>query len=160
MRKSAGANKSEDKQKEEPTPEATETIKEYSDEVPPNGPVATEEGVQEVEEEPDTIKTAPIEPKSVVLGEIDPKMRVSPAKKMFRIILQEQENSDKNQDQLVTDPSNGKQYLIKRGFEVDVPEGVLNNLKESITERLEYDDNGNEVWRKIPRFSFTVVKEL
>ena len=73
--------------------------------------------------------------------------------KKYKIILMEQDNHDKNQDQLVTDPSTGKQYLIKRGFEVEVPIGVVNNLKESIQPKLSYDDDGNEVWRDIPRFA-------
>jgi hypothetical protein len=73
--------------------------------------------------------------------------------KKYKIILMEQDNNDKNQDQLVTDPSNMKQYLIKRGFEVEVPIGVVNNLKESIQPKLSYDDDGNEVWRDVPRFA-------
>ena len=73
--------------------------------------------------------------------------------KKYKIILMEQDNHDKNQDQLVTDPSTGKQYPIKRGFEVEVPIGVVNNLKESIQPKLSYDDDGNEVWRDIPRFA-------
>lgn len=80
-------------------------------------------------------------------------VEVDSSKKRYKIILMEQDNHDKNQDQLVTDPSNGKQYLIKRGFEVEVPIGVVNNLKESIQPKLSYDDEGNEVWRDVPRFA-------
>jgi hypothetical protein len=79
--------------------------------------------------------------------------------RMFRIIINEQDNWDHNNDVPVTDPSTGVQYLIKRNEEVVVPEGVVNNLRESVIEQLEYDEDGNEKTRRIPRFSFQVLGE-
>ncbi len=184
MRKTTGAQGSEEEKDQKPTSEATgesatkDVAKEdVVDEVPVGAskPEATEpetdpdgpENPEEVVEEEVVEETSPIQvspplpgPARATLDEVDPKVHVKKKKKMFRIILDEQDNSDKNNDQLVTDPSDGKQYLIKRGFEVDVPEGVVNNLRESVIDRLEYDANGEEVWRSIPRFAMRVIKEL
>ena len=180
MRNKTGALKSEENKDQKPTNEAAvvnatkdATKEAAADEVPgaaipepgtePEGPENPEEVVkEEVAEETSPIQVSPPlpGPGRATLGEADPKMHVKKVKKMFRIILDEQDNSDKNNDQLVTDPSNGKQYLIKRGFEVDVPEGVVNNLRESVIDKLEYDANGEEVWRSIPRFAMRVIKEL
>ncbi len=143
-------------------PEETETEPEVSEE--PDGAENHEDDAPENDiPEETTIKPDPVPtgPARATVGEADQKHHVEKKKKkMFRIILDEQDNSDKNNDQLVTDPSDGKQYLIKRGFEVDVPEGVVNNLRESIQSRLEYDENGVEVWRNIPRFAMRIIKEL
>ena len=106
----------------------------------------------------------PVEPETPVVPEIpsehvmatpaeQAEVAVEVKEKKYKIILMEQDNHDKNQDQLVTDPSNGRQYLIMRGQEVEVPIGVVNNLKESIQPKLSYDDEGNEVWRDVPRFA-------
>ena len=182
MRKTPGAPKSEEEKDQKPTSEATGVVEEVKErpedamppeteteevatepETEPEGPEGSEEIVkEEVAEETSPIQVSPPLPGPArsTLGEADPKMHVKKKKKMFRIILDEQDNSDKNNDQLVTDPSDGKQYLIKRGFEVDVPEGVVNNLRESVIDRLEYDANGEEVWRSIPRFAMRVIKEL
>jgi len=126
--------------------------------VPPEGPPVEEE---EAPAEEEVVDKAP-EPEKSSAAEVDTRHRPPAAKKkrMFRIILGEQDNSDNNQDQLVTDPSDGKQFLIKRGFEVEVPEGVVNNLKESVVTKLSYDREGNEVWKDIPRFAITELGEV
>ncbi|MCK5606714.1 hypothetical protein KAR91_32730 [Candidatus Pacearchaeota archaeon] len=147
-----------EKKKEEPTSEAAaseEVIEEILEDEAAGG------AAEEVAEKPEVEGDAPpVAPEGGAAPGLDPKHRPKGKKKMFRIILGEQDNSDKNQDQLVTDPSDGKQFLIKRGFEVEVPEGVVNNLKESIVDKLEYDENGNEVWRPIPRFALTELGEV
>jgi hypothetical protein len=132
---------------QEPTKEAAKETPETKEEA-----VKVEEKTEEPE-----IKVAP--------GKIAQKAAVKsqpakPKKKMFRIIIDEQDNSDKNGDVFVTDPSDGTPFLMQRGSEVDVPEGVVNNLKECIIEKLEYDKEGNERWRKIPRYAMRIIKEL
>lgn len=166
MTRKAGASTSKVNEDQEPTDEAAEkdvaidkvAVAETEQELETD-PAKPEVEVLVEEKSPIEV-SPPSDPERSTLGEADPKVHVKKAKKMFRIILDEQDNADKNNDQLVTDPSNGKQYLIKRGFEVDVPEGVVNNLRESVIDRLEYDANGEEVWRSIPRFAMRVIKEL
>lgn len=173
MARKTGAPESEENKDQKPTREAAaenatkDVTKEQAADEAPDAAAIPEPEPEAVVEEEVVKETSPIQvspplpgPARSTLGEADPKMHVKKKKKMFRIILDEQDNSDKNNDQLVTDPSDGKQYLIKRGFEVDVPEGVVNNLRESVIDRLEYDANGEEVWRSIPRFAMRVIKEL
>ncbi len=89
---------------------------------------------------------------------IDSREKAEP-RRMCRIIIHEQENWDKNQPVFVTDGETGKQYHIKRNFEVVVPIGLVNVLKESVIDRIEYDDQGNERVRSIPRFALNVLDE-
>lgn len=148
MRKDEGTGSkgTEAGSKQEPTEEAAKETPEVKKEV-----VKVEEKVEEPE-----IKVAP---KKVAQKPPVESRPAKPKKKMFRIIIDEQDNSDKNGDVFVTDPSDGTPFLIQRGFEVDVPEGVVNNLKECIQEKLEYK-GGEERWRKIPRFAMRIIKEL
>ncbi|MBZ0158398.1 MAG: hypothetical protein K8I29_19545 [Alphaproteobacteria bacterium] len=76
--------------------------------------------------------------------------------KKYRIIIDEQDNTDKNNDVFVTD-GRGTPYLIKRGHEVVVPEGVVNVLKEAVYTLIEKNENGEEVRRDIPRFALRVL---
>lgn len=174
-----GANKPESNKDQEPTVEATEEavteeVKEEAVEETPKEEteeIASEEEPEvpedhypeedKIAEEESAIQASPPLPgaEKGLAVEADPKLHVA-KKKMYRIIIDQQDNTDRNNDAFVTDPSNGVPYNIKRGFEVDVPEGVVNNLRESVMERLEYDENGEEKWRRIPRYAMRVIKEL
>lgn len=161
-KKGNGAEQSEAGSDSKPTSEATEenVSEEITDEVVAEE-AASEEPIEEeapeVEEEDEELPKAGAE-------KADPKQnydgRGKVKKKMFRIVIDQQDNWDKNNNVQVTDPSDGTQFLIKRGHEVDVPEGVVNNLRESVIEQLYYDDDGNERTRNIPRFAMRVIKEL
>ena len=84
----------------------------------------------------------------------------SPKKtRMFKIIIDEQDNSDKNINQLVNDGT-GRQFYLPRGVECVVPEGVVNVLKESKYELGEFDSNGDLKTRMTPRFQFRVLEEI
>lgn len=78
--------------------------------------------------------------------------------KMFRIIIDEQDNNDKNGLVRCTD-GQSKQYTIERGHEVDVPEGVVNVLRESVYTTNE-EVNNKTVTRNIPRYAMRIIKEL
>jgi hypothetical protein len=82
-----------------------------------------------------------------------------PKKRMFEIMIAENDGPDGG-DVFVTDPSDGTPFLIQRGQKVRVPVGVVNNLRESVTGKLSYDDEGNEVWKDISRFAMTVYGEV
>ncbi len=165
MRKGTGSDGTEAEIKEQPTVEATEEVKEETV-VEESAPEVETEETTEIAEEPESeevveepeIKVDPTKVDSN--GKTAEKKPSRPKKKMFRIIIDEQDNSDKNGDVFVTDPSDGTPFQIQRNEEVDVPEGVVNNLKECIQEKLEYDKEGNEKWRKIPRYAMRIIKEL
>ena len=55
---------------------------------------------------------------------------------------------------------NGHVYLVKRGYEVDLPYSVFKVLQNSKYEVPVKDDDGNETLKVIPRFSFSVVGEI
>lgn len=78
--------------------------------------------------------------------------------KKYRIVIDEQDNSDKNQDVFVTDGKNTP-YLIKRGHEVVVPEGVVNVLKESVYKIVSEDGFGNKTEKSVNRFALRVLGE-
>lgn len=155
----SGANEEVKKTTEEisetdESPQVEEVVEDVpTDENTEDQPSLDEEGAEEPEIKVDPKKTA-ANTKAI---EKEPSR---PKKKMFRIIIDQQDNSDKNGDVFVTDPSDGTPYQIRRDFEVDVPEGVVNNFKECIQERLEYDREGNERWRSIPRYAMRIIKEL
>lgn len=101
----------------------------------------------------------PAGPEKGMAVKADPKVHARPPKKMFRIIIDFQENSDKNGIVKCTDGQN-TQYTIKRNHEVDVPEGVVNVLKESVTTQQTKDADGNDVFQDMPRYALRVLKEL
>jgi len=79
------------------------------------------------------------------------------AQKKYRIILNEQDGTDDPHQQFIG--CNGVQWLIKRGMEVTVPEGIVNVIKECIYEkRIEMDD-GEVIVKRQPRFSYTILGE-
>lgn len=125
--------------KEKETPEQTETTDKPKEEQ------AEESGSQETK------------PAKGLLVDSDPKAKAT-KQKMFRIIIDEQDNNDKNGPVKCTDGQN-KQYTIWRGHEVDVPEGVVNVIKESVYEV--YEEKGDEtITRQIPRYAMRIIKEL
>lgn len=82
--------------------------------------------------------------------------------KRYRIIINEQENTDtQNGRNDVFVACNGAPFLIKRGHEVVVPEGILNVLQESrpISVRKNPEDD-SEILREFPRFALTVIGEV
>ncbi|MCK5235811.1 MAG: hypothetical protein KAR06_02405 [Deltaproteobacteria bacterium] len=86
-----------------------------------------------------------------------PKVRAV-KQKMFKIIIDEQDNSDMNRAVQCTD-GQGKQFLIQRGKEVTVPEGVVNVLRESVYEVYQEVD-GKDIKRSIPRYALRILEEL
>jgi hypothetical protein len=91
--------------------------------------------------------------------DIDEPAEVPECARKFKIIIHEQDNFDENRDVFVG--LNGYGYLIKRGKEVVVPEGVVNVLKESIITTIKKNpDTGEDEVRNIPRFSFSNYGEV
>jgi hypothetical protein len=91
--------------------------------------------------------------------QVDPKLHPKQKKKMYTIIIGERRGDDESQDVFVTDPSDGTAFQIQRGKEVEVPEGVVNNLRESVIEKLDKDrETGEESWRPVARFPFQIIK--
>lgn len=86
-----------------------------------------------------------------------PPKRKADQEKMFKIIINTQDGHEGKDD--VKIGVNGKVYQIKRGFEVVIPESVLNVIRESKYTITSRDDNGNEDVRDIPRFSYTYLGE-
>ena len=134
--------------------------------------VPTQEAVEEVEEETteatdeigdadevETEEEAPVVPQVGSMVDMSPKVKTPKGAKMFRIIIDEQDNNDKNGPVRCTD-GQGKQYMIPRGIEVNVPEGVVNVIRESVFTTYEKDSNDNDIERHIPRFAMRVIKEL
>lgn len=75
--------------------------------------------------------------------------------KRYRVILNEQENTDDPRQQFVS--CNGVSWLIKRGVEAVIPEGILNVIKECVYIRPVQDEAGNIENKKVNRFSYTVL---
>ncbi len=188
--KGTGPKKTEAEKTKKPTSEATEEVKgpeeEVAEEVTQEPEMPEEnaedlalkesaepeaEAIEEVEkevqepvaEEPIAISPEPEGPPSAGVA-ISDDLKVRPPKtrkkvKMVRIIIDRQDNSDKNIDVKCTD-GQGRQFVIKRGFEVDVPIGVLNVLRESIQTTLEMNEQGDERYTDIPRIAVRLIKEL
>jgi hypothetical protein len=79
--------------------------------------------------------------------------------KRYRIIINESDGMDaKKKDVFVS--CNGFPCLIQRGREVCVREGILNVLRESVTTQLTKDDDNNDVYTDIPRFSLQILGEV
>lgn len=82
------------------------------------------------------------------------------AQKRFKIIINEQENTDTqggNNDVFVS--CNGVPFLIKRGREVTIPEGHLNVLKESRPINIKKGEDEKLVLREFPRFALQIIGE-
>lgn len=54
---------------------------------------------------------------------------------------------------------NGYQYLIKPGFEVDIPRPVRLMLDTRIETITRYGDDGKEYTKDVPRITYTLIKE-
>jgi hypothetical protein len=81
-------------------------------------------------------------------------------KKFYRIKILEQGGPDGSGDVFITDASNGRPYLIQRNQEVEVPEGLYNNLIESVITRVEKDSSGEERERNVPRYAMQLLGEV
>jgi hypothetical protein len=153
-RKGTGPNAPETEESQEPKEAAAEETEEITEEV------ETEE-VETEEEVP--VQVATEEPKEKGSAKkADPRLREMPKKKreMATIIIGEKRNDEEPDDVFVTDPSNGIPYNIQRGKQVDVPIGVLNNLREAVQEKLVRNrETGEEKWKPVPRFNFQVLRE-
>ncbi len=73
--------------------------------------------------------------------------------KHYRIIINKQDNWDKNNHVFARGAMTGQSYMIRRGEEVVVPEDVYDNLKNCVIEDIKYDAEGKEYRDSIPRFS-------
>lgn len=73
--------------------------------------------------------------------------------KKYKMMLNEQENTDDPRQQFIS--CNGVAWLIKRGVEVIVPEGIRNVIKEAVYLRGTQDTEGNTVVKKVNRFSYS-----
>lgn len=80
------------------------------------------------------------------------------AQTKYRITVHEQDNTDDKNQVFVS--VNGYPYLIRRGEEVEVPEGVLNVLREAVIGKISKDKDGNEVIKSVNRFAYTVHGEV
>lgn len=156
-KKGTGQGKAPEAEKDQkPTEEAVvkEEVQEVAtEEVETEAPES--ETVEAVEEEQPVKKGNPIKEKIIPAG----KGKDKPKKRMFEIMIAENDGPD-NGDVFATDPSDGTPFQIQRGQKVRVPEGLVNNLRESVTGKLSYDNEGNEVWKDISRFAMTVYGEV
>ena len=75
--------------------------------------------------------------------------------KRYRVILNEQENTDDPQQQFIS--CNGVAWILKRGAEAIVPEGILNVIKECVYTRQTQNAEGEVESKRVNRFSFTVL---
>lgn len=79
------------------------------------------------------------------------------SEKKVTIIIEEQEGDENTGDVFVE--INGYAYQIRRGFEVDVPEGVVSILKNSIITKMFQNKLTDEItYKDVPRFNFRVIK--
>lgn len=161
-RKGTGPDTPETEKKAEPTKEATAETPEVETGAPDEtvkAPEASKETEVEAPEVPaETEPEAQPEAGRGMAKKADPKIQEKPKKEMATIIIAETRTDAEQQDVFVTDPSDGTPFQIQRGKQVDVPIGVLNNLRESVQEKLVRNE-GKESWKKVPRFSFQVIKE-
>lgn len=74
----------------------------------------------------------------------------SPVEERVRIIIERQEGSDGTMDVPVA--VNGRVYLIKRGYPVEVPKSVVEVLQHAVVSKLIKNDAGEEVMLDMPRF--------
>jgi hypothetical protein len=90
-------------------------------------------------------------------------------RKMFKIFIHKQANTDSNRNVFIPNHDGGKDWVLKRGEEVVVPEYVVNILKEATTIQLAYDfpeqiTRGSQAvvtqYEKIPRFAFEIRGEI
>ena len=178
-----GSKKTEAKKDKKPTIEAAEEAKEPEEEVAEE---VTQEPEMPEENAEDSALEESAEPEAEAIEEVEKEiqepeedeqegppsagvaisddLKVRPPKtkkkvKMVRIMIDRQDNSDKNADVKCTD-GQGRQFVIKRGFEVDVPIGVLNVLRESIQTTLEMNEQGDERYTDIPRIAVRLIKKL
>lgn len=90
---------------------------------------------------------------------IEKKVTAKKGPKMYKIHIDEQAGPDAFPEVFVG--VNGKHYLIKRGHEVVVPEGVVNVLKETVVTKILVDPKtGAETIKNIPRISFRILGEV
>ena len=84
------------------------------------------------------------------------KILVEEKPKKVRIIIAEQEGEENQGDVFVS--VNGFPYQIKRGFEVEVPESVVEVLRHAITTKMTQDAYTQAMtYKDVPRFSFQVL---
>jgi len=81
------------------------------------------------------------------------------SKRKFKIVISEQQNTDDPNQVFVS--CNGNAFLIQRGQEVIIPEGILNVLKESVYE-IPYKDTetGEDKIRYVKRFAISELGEV
>lgn len=79
-----------------------------------------------------------------------------PKEKKVKIMIEEQAG-DENQGGVYVSV-NGRAFYIRRGFEVEVPEAIVNVLKDAIiTQIYQNPDTGEEVRKDVPRFNFRIL---
>lgn len=76
--------------------------------------------------------------------------------KRYRLTLNEQENTDDPQQQFIG--CNGVGWILKRGSEAIVPEGILNVIKGCVYRRGTQDAEGNIEYKDVKRFSFSYAE--
>lgn len=111
------------------------------------------------EKEGDALKVTPLAPEVPVLP-LAPKpqgMVYNPVgEKKVTIMIEEQEGDENSGDVFVS--INGFAYQIRRGFEVSVPESVVEILRNAITTKMWQDKQTDEIkFRNVPRFNFRVI---
>lgn len=78
--------------------------------------------------------------------------------KEYWIVIDEQDNTDKNNNVFVTD-GQSRHFSIPRGVKSKVPEGVINVLRECVYNIEEPTESGETKKRSVPRYSFRVLGE-
>lgn len=79
------------------------------------------------------------------------------APKRVKIIIAEGEGEENQGDVFVS--VNGKAWQIKRGFEVEVPQEVIEVLDHAVTTKMTQNLDTQEMYYKnVPRFAYQIVR--
>ena len=74
-----------------------------------------------------------------------------------RVMIHEQEGHEGTKDVYLG--VNGRGILVKRGFEVDIPESYYHVLRDSKYEIPVKNDAGEDETKIIPRFAYSIIGE-
>lgn len=109
--------------------------------------------IQDVVEDSMPKKDSP-PPEMIIKASVKTATPVAKTKKV-NIIIEKQDSIDGLQD--VNIMVNGIATQIKRGYVVSVPEEIVEVLKNAVITKVIKDDNGNEAFVDMPRFTWRVV---
>lgn len=78
--------------------------------------------------------------------------------KYYKVIIHQEKDENAPTDQPIS--VNGKEILVMKGVEVELPEIYYLALKDAVETHFSKDDDGNDIKRDIPRFPFTTLGEV